>query len=73
MVPLSALSLSHILSFLHTVTQPAQFSSKVRVLQEYDPTRSATIVNQLHEWLYNEGPEYSNRARRSEVEIQVGC
>lgn len=41
------------------------------LLQTSDPDQSRVIVGNLANWLYNSGPVYNPRARRSLIEVQV--
>ena len=41
------------------------------LLQTSDPDQSRVIVGNLADWLYNSGPIYNPRARRSLIEVQV--
>ncbi len=46
---------------------------QIRLLQDTPGKgRAELMVDNLLDWLYNNGPSYSDRARRSKVEVQVG-
>ena len=42
----------------------------MRNLQLIDPQRASNITGKLVGWLYDSGPDYDNRARRSTVEVE---